>query len=250
MKGLIAAFAGVALLAGYAFAGETECEVPEYLLASDGELSHVAAAVAKEHALSIVVLGTGSSVLSSTDGADVAYPGRLATLLKATLPKVEIKLVSRAQPRQTAADMLKGLKDIVAQDKPDLVIWQTGTFDAIRGVEPEEFRDALDEGVEALQKAGADVILMNMQYSPRTESVMALDVYNDHMHWVARERGVLLFDRLAIMKYWSDAGVFDLFTTTKGSVMAQRVHDCIGHALSSLIVATAHLKPPDEKAPH
>jgi hypothetical protein len=250
MKGLVGAFTGVVLLIGHAFAAEPECDVPDYLLAGEGELSHVAAAAAKQQVLSIVILGTGSSLLSSPAGADMAYPARLAVLLKAVLPKVEIKVVTHAQARQTTADMFKELEGIVTQDKPDLVIWQTGTFDAIRGVEPEEFRNVLDEGVETLQNAGADVILMNMQYSPRTESVMALDVYNDNMHWVARERGVPLFDRLAIMKYWSDAGVFDLYAATKGQSMAQHVHDCIGHALTSLVVEAAHLKPQEEKAPH
>jgi hypothetical protein len=250
MKGFVGALTGVALLIGSAFAGEPECDVPEYLLAGDGELSHVAAAATKQHVVSIVVLGTGSSLLAGPAGTDLAYPARLAALLREVLPKVEIKVVTHAQPRQTAADMFKGIEGVVAQDKPDLVIRQTGTFDAIRGVEPDEFRGVLDEGVETLQNAGADVILMNMQYSPRTESVMALDVYNDNMRWVARERGVLLFDRLAIMKYWSDAGVFDLHAATKGPVMAQRVHDCIGHALTSVVVAAAHLKPQDEKAPH
>jgi hypothetical protein len=250
MKGLVGAFTGVALLIGHAFAAEPACEVPDYLLAADGELNHVAAAAAKQHVLSIVVLGTGSSLLSGPAGTDAAYPSRLAVLLKEVLPKVEIKIVTHAQARQTAADMFKELEGIVAQDKPDLLIWQTGTFDAIQGVEPVLFRGVLDEGVETLQNAGVDVILMNMQYSPRTESVMALDAYNDDMHWVARERGVPLFDRLAIMKYWSDAGIFDLFAATKGQAMARRVHDCIGHALTSLVVEAAHLKPQEEKAPH
>jgi len=253
MKGFVLAFTGVVLLIGNALAAEPQCDVPDHLLAGDSELNRVAAAAAKQHVLSIVVLGTGSSLLSGPAGADMAYPARLAVLLKEVLPKVEIKVVSHARSRQTAADMFKELEGIVAQDKPDLVIWQTGTFDAIRGVEPEEFRSVLDEGVETLQNAGADVILMNMQYSPRTESVIALDPYNDNMHLVARERGVPLFDRLAIMKYWSDAGVFDLHAATKGQGMAQRVHDCIGHALASVVVEAAHLKPPkpqEEKAPH
>jgi hypothetical protein len=61
------------------------------------------------------------------------------------------------------------MEKIITDEKPDLVVWQTGTIDAIRRVEPEEFRSALDEGIETLQNSGTDVILMNMQYSPRTD---------------------------------------------------------------------------------
>ena len=82
---------------------------------------------------------------------------------------------------------------------------------------------------------------MNMQYSPRTESMLDVSTYADVMKWVAQQRGALLFDRLAIMHSWNDAGTFDLYTATKKYDMARRVHDCIGWAMASLIINAAHL---------
>ena len=137
--------------------------------------------------------------------------------------------------------MTDTLGKILADDKPSLVIWQAGTADALSGVEPEDFRSSLDEGVDTIQTAGADVILMNMQYSPRTESILDVSVYADVMRWVAQQRGALLFDRLAIMHNWNDDGTFDLYTATKNYDMARRVHDCIGWALASQIINAAHL---------
>ena len=119
---------------------------------------------------------------------------------------------------------------LLIDEKPDLVIWQTGTFDAMRRVDPDDFRIALDDGVETLQSAGADVILMNMQYSPRTDIMIALGPYADTMRVVAQQHEVPLFDRLAIMRHWSDTGHFDLYAAGKDNVIAQRVHDCIGRA--------------------
>ena len=77
-------------------------------------------------------------------------------------------------------------------------------------VDPGRFRTALDEGVDAIQAAGADVILMNMQYSPRTESMIAVGPYADNMRAVAQQRRVPLFDRFGIMRYWTDYKIFDL----------------------------------------
>src|SRR2546426_838335 len=82
--------------------------------------------------------------------------------------------------------------------EPALVVWQSGTVDALRGVDPDEFRVVLEEGIVALQAGGADVVLMNMQYSPRTESIIALGTYAETMRFVALEREVPLFDRFAI----------------------------------------------------
>ena len=93
---------------------------------------------------------------------------------------------------------------LLLDEKPDLVIWQVGTIDAIRRIDHDEFLAALDEGVETLQKAGADVILMNMQYSPRTDFMVTLGPYADAMRFVAQQHEIPLFDRLAIMRHWSD----------------------------------------------
>ena len=60
---------------------------------------------------------------------------------------------------------------------------------------------------------------------------------------VAQAQGTPLFDRLAIMRYWNEAGTFDLYAATKNSDMARRVHDCIGQALAAQIMHAAHLKP-------
>jgi hypothetical protein len=111
----------------------------------------------------------------------------------------------------------------------------------LRGVEPDDFRNSLDQGLDAIAAAGADVIMMNMQYSPRTESMLGVAPFADVMRWVAEQRGVVLFDRLAIMHYWSDEGTFDLYATNSGYAMARRVHECIGRALATQIINAAHL---------
>jgi hypothetical protein len=122
-----------------------------------------------------------------------------------------------------------------------LVVWQAGTYDAVRGTDLEEFRSSIADGVEKIQASGADVILLNMQYSPRTESMVAVGAYADAMRWVAREREVPVFDRLAIMRHWYESGQFDLYATTKDLGTAKQVHDCIGRALASLIIDAARL---------
>jgi hypothetical protein len=90
---------------------------------------------------------------------------------------------------------------------------------------------------------------MNMQYSPRTESMIALSAYVDNMRVVSRDRDAPLFDRLAVMRHWSETGAFDLYAATKDITMAERVHDCIGRALASMIIDAAHLGAVEAKAP-
>jgi hypothetical protein len=225
-----------------AFATE-ECEVPPSFIASDSDLTHVAKSIKTQHRLNVAVVGTGSSALPGPDGEKFAYPARLQEALQRLLPGNEIKVVAHVQPRQTTAEMAAELKKILAEDKPTLVVWQAGTFDAVNGVDTDEFKTSLAEGVDMINTAEADVDLMNMQYSPRTETMLAVATYADIMRWVAQEHGALLFDRLAIMRFWNDQGTFDLYAATKEYDMARKVHDCIGRALASQIVNAAHLVP-------
>jgi hypothetical protein len=155
MRMLLGTFA--ALLSALAIASAAEhhsCDIPDYLLFANNELKRVTAVVKDDHRLTVAVFGTGSSALAGPNGPASAYPARLEAVLKQRLPGIAVKVVPLVRSRQTAEDMAKGMEKIITDEKPDLVVWQTGTIDAIRRVEPEEFRSALDEGIEILQKSG------------------------------------------------------------------------------------------------
>jgi hypothetical protein len=225
------------------------CAVPGYLLFGDSKLERAAAAVMKDKALRIAVLGGASSTLPGQDGATFAYPARLEAALSRRLPGVKVTVQVELRSRQSAEEMSDAIDKLLADDKPNLVIWQTGTYEALRGTDPEEFRAAVSDGVEKLQGGGVDVVLMNMQFSPRTEAVVAVGAYADAIRWVAREREVPVYDRLAIMRHWYDAGQFDLYAATKDMKTAKSVHDCIGRTLASSIIEAAHLEAHEGHAP-
>jgi hypothetical protein len=216
------------------------CEVPAYLLASESALPKVAEAIKGGHALDILVLGSRSSTINS-DGS--AYPGRLQAALREKLPKLAVNVSVEIQAKKTAEEAAAGIVKLMEGKKHTLVIWQTGTVDAMRSIDPDDFRSAVDEGVAALQNAGADVILMNLQYSPRTETMISAPPYLDNMRVVAQQHDVPLFDRFAIMRNWNESGDFDLFSTTNGIEIAKRVHDCLGRALSTFVIDAAHANP-------
>jgi hypothetical protein len=217
------------------------CEVPAYLLTSESTLPKVETAVVSDRKLDILVVGSRSSSINGAE--DSAYPGRLQAILKEALPKVAVSVSVELQVRKTAEEVAGGLVKLVEVKKPTLVIWQTGTYDAIRSIDLDDFRAGVDEGVVALQKAGIDVVLMNLQYSPRTETMISAPPYLDNMRVVAQEHNVPLFDRFAMMRHWSDSGDFDLSSTSHGVDLAKRVHDCIGRALAKFVIDTAHVSP-------
>ena len=239
---------GLTLLAGLLTAAPARaedapqsCEVPAYLLTSESALPKVAEAVKSGHSLDILVVGSRSSTINTTDGS--AYPGRLEATLRDKLPLVTVNVSVELQVKKTAEEMAGGFVKLMEAKKPTLVIWQTGTVDAMRSIDPDDFRGAVDQGLAALQKAGADVVLVNLQYSPRTETMISASPYLDNMRVMAQQHDVPLFDRFAIMHHWNDSGVFDLFSASHGIELAKRVHDCLGRALSQFVIDAAHPKP-------
>ena len=235
--------AGIVVSAGNLRAEEAaqSCDVPDSLLATDSSLNKAADAVKNGRPLDILVIGSRSSTIVSSDSS--AYPARLQAALKEKLPQTTVNLSVEIQAKKTAEEMAGSLAKLAEAKRPTLVIWQTGTVDAMRSVDPDDFRGAVDEGVVALQNAGADVILMNPQYSPRTETMISLPPYLDNMRAVAQQHDVPLFDRFAIMHQWNDHGDFDLFSAVHGIDLAMRVHDCLGRALSKFVIDAAHLGP-------
>jgi lysophospholipase L1-like esterase len=262
MKFVSGAILSVSLLAGFLAAvpvraedppaapasAPAACEVPDYLLSGDNALPKVAEAIKAKAPLNILVVGSRSSTISLVANASeaAAYPGQMQAALKAKLPSNEVNVSVEIQAKKTAEEVATGLAKLVESKKPTLVIWQTGTVDAMRSVDPDDFRTAVDEGVVALRDAGTDVILLNPQYSPRTESMISASPYLDNMRVVAQDHEVPLFDRFSLMKTWSESGEFDLFTAVHGADLAKRVHNCLGRALSEFIIAAAHPKPAQE----
>ncbi|MBV9557780.1 MAG: SGNH/GDSL hydrolase family protein [Pseudolabrys sp.] len=198
-------------------------------------LPFVAKALARKH-LDVLVIGAGSSTLPGPNGAANAYPARLQAALLEAFPNAAIKVTTDVKAGRTAPDSLKVLVTALKASKPALVVWQAGTVDAMQQLELDAFNTALDRGVEAAHVAGSDVILVNGQYSPRTESMIALGTYADNMRWVALQREVPLLDRFSIMKLWAELGTFDFSASTKKLDIAERVHDCIGRLLADLVV--------------
>ena len=220
-----------------------ECIEAAGSVAPDFGLPHVAQAIARKK-LDIAVIGSASSELNSTAGANIAYPTWLEESLRSRLPGVAVEVTTYARPRETASEMEAKLPRVLGESKPAVVIWQTGTADAIRGIDPDEFRASLDDGIDKLRAADTDVVFMNMQYSPRIEAMLAVTAYADAMQIIAVKREAVLFDRFSIMKRWNESGVFDLYGATRTTNIAERVHSCLGRLLADVVVEGARMVAP------
>ncbi|HXV78704.1 MAG TPA: GDSL-type esterase/lipase family protein [Candidatus Binatia bacterium] len=234
---LIAALAiGLSMPAG-TLGEEQDCPVPESFYAFEPTLTKMDKALVDGREVVIAVLGGSSTLGRAAGGANFAWPARLAAALTRRFPSTQIKVVNLAMARQTA----KGAADRLARDvlplKPTLVVWETGTVEAVQGSDIDEFRETLQTGIDALRAAGAEVVLMNMQFSRATDAMIHFEPYLVAMRQLADANDVPLFRRHGIMRHWAESEVLDLRARDgeKRRQVAAKLYECIGRAMADFV---------------
>jgi lysophospholipase L1-like esterase len=236
---IVIAAAGVGSLPapGGAFASERECPVPERFYTYEPPLTKTSQAFASGRRVVIAALGGASTVGLAAGGLELAWPARLSAVLAEKFPSARIKVVNLAVARQTAKRAVERLERDVLSLKPTLVIWETGTMEAVRGIDVDEFRGTVQAGIDKLRAAGVDVVLMNTQFSRETEAMIYFEPYLIAMRELADVNDVALFRRYGIMRHWAESGALDLRTADdeKRRQLAARLYDCIGRAMAEFV---------------
>lgn len=214
-----------------------DCAVPAELLQVEAKLPQVAKRLAAGQPVTIVAIGGGSTFGAAAGGPELAYPRRLQLALAALYPKVPIAVVNKGVPRQATQEMLGRFTADVFAAKPALVIWETGISDAVRGVEIDDFAAALETGIDQVRARGIDILLVDMQFSHRASALIDFDRYLSALHRVGDLKGVYVFPRYGMMRYWSEEHMFNLDDVAAGerARLAAAVYDCLGRRLADAI---------------
>jgi hypothetical protein len=217
-------------------AAADRCAAPTELVGDEAGFPDLADRLRLGQPVVIVAIGG-----ASTRGAcplEQSYPARLQAELSGRYPGSPIKVFNLGVARETAVEMLRRLPVEVLPLKPQLVIWETGTNDAVSGVILDDFAQALKEGLALLKGAGVDVLMMDMQYSRESVEVINFERYQKTMQGIAAVGDARMFGRYAIMKYWSESGAFE-FDGPKAErrELAVQVYECLARRLADTIVA-------------
>jgi lysophospholipase L1-like esterase len=159
--------------------------------------------------LRIVAFGSSSTEGVGASSAAAAYPSRLERDLSALFPEAKIEVLNRGIGGEDADDMSRRLPSILAE-KPDLVIWQTGSNDPLRDVPVDRFIEETRSGIAAMQSAGIDVMLMEPQYCRKLASKPGSERFRDAVRSIGTEMGVPVIRRYDLMQSWVTHGLVTL----------------------------------------
>jgi hypothetical protein len=226
------------------------CDMPSDLTTSVSPLTHVAEALSGPGKVDILAIGSGSTV-GDTGGStgpaftyrtpEASFPFRMLDVLREMRPRAQFTLTVKGGRNMTAEAMYATLLQELAGHHYDLVLWQTGTVEAVRGARPQALRDVLEQGVDAAGKADADVVLIDPQFSRFLRANTDMNPYEMVLEQIAGMPDVSLFRRFDLTQAWVSNGEIDLerVARDKRDKTIALLNTCLGHALARYVLSGA-----------
>jgi lysophospholipase L1-like esterase len=232
------------------------CAAPPALSAIEAALDRTSSRILSGKPLTIVAMGSSSTLGVGASTPALSYPSRLEQELRQRFPGVEIRVVNHGVGGQDVPEELTRLGRDVLVEHPDLVVWQVGTNAVLRRDDLSADEQLIDRGVTLMKESGIDIVLMDLQYAPRVLARPASAEMERLITDVARRTRVGLFHRFEIMKEWdhtqqllpaSSVGPDGLHMTDAGyACLANRLAEALAsHWLSRDKLAKSPQRSPD-----
>ena len=176
------------------------------------KLVRLASLLGRDGEVRIVAFGSSSTEGAGASSPAMAYPALLERDLEerlqigASSPR-SITVINRGKGGDTSEAMARRLERDVLAERPDLVVWQTGSNDPLAGVPLERFVQLTRAGILAIRATGADVVLMDQQWCQKLTGVEGAERYGEALHALAAELGVPVIRRRALMQSWVTHGL-------------------------------------------
>ena len=215
------------------------CLPPKGAPRSVGSLPHVAHKLAAGGPVVIIAFGSSSTAGYGTSSPEFTYPNRLAAQLRRKYPTADITVINRGRGGDDAPEMMQRLQTEVIDMHPDMVIWQVGTNAVLRNLDPDATAQLVQDGVARIQAAGADLVLVDPQYSPRvTEHQENASKMVKLLSRVGQLRHVGVFPRFEVMRQWHEnqALPIDSFVIADGLHMNDWGYACFAQLLGDDII--------------
>lgn len=201
------------------------------------KLPRVAAVLKSRQPLKIVAIGSSSTVgLWMTDQAKT-YPEVMKRELIRLMPAARVEIVNSGRSGDTIPGNMARFDADVFAHKPDLVVWQMGGNDFTWLESAESLQKKIATGIQSIKANGADVILMDQQYTPMILATQYAKIQGA-IAGAAHQEGIGYFPRFDLMHKTVESGVpFLALSSLDGLHMSQDGYDCIGRGLARAIVA-------------
>jgi acyl-CoA thioesterase-1 len=166
------------------------------------------------------------------------YTRQIERILKQVVKGADVVIINRGVSGELAANAALRIKNEVAMNSPDLVIWQVGTDDALAFVPLDEFAETVQSTITWLKEHQVDVVLAGLQYVDRVAQDDHYYRVRELLRQIAAKEHVMIIRRYEAMQFIAaaqNAGGFgqDEFERTEAG------YNCLAQYLASAITLGA-----------
>jgi acyl-CoA thioesterase I len=164
------------------------CRSGSAALTGASPLPNVAAALQHRKTLRILSMGTASGRVSPRGD----YSELVEALLEGALKGTDVVIINRGVSGELADEAAARMKNEVALEAPDLVLWQVGTNDALAYVPVNLFAATVKDQIDWLKAHKVDVVLVGLQFAPEMLRDAHYKRVRDTLRRVAASENVLI----------------------------------------------------------
>ena len=162
------------------------CDIAPQFVTAQKPLTQVKAAIDAGGPVEILAVGSGSTTGANGRQPDSAFPYRMLDALRAAAAARDLRLSRCAAAAACRpSEMLPLVKAQMQQTPAKLVLWQTGTVEAIRGLRPARMRQVLREGLDLIHAAGGSLVLIDPQFTRALRANTDVEPYETELQQVA-----------------------------------------------------------------
>lgn len=229
-----------------------ECAAPPEITRFKVPLPNTARAIRSGQPLVIVSIGSSSTKGVGASDSAHTYPALFAQELHRDFPQLSLNVLNQGIGGEMAFQMLARFERDVLAYHPQLVIWQTGSNQALKSDDVATYTATIREGVSRLKSVGTDLILMDPQFAPRIIARPSHLLIVDSIDAVAKDMNVAVFRRFALMRHWVSSGRYKIeeIVSPDGLHMNDLSYSCVANLLADSVNAATESPTPKSVETH
>lgn len=225
------------------------CKAPANEIAAPEPLPNVSALLAEGKPLRILAIGSAAISDQRVPG-EGRYQLKLISILQKALGGTKVEIINRGVSGEVAASAAERMQLLAAMARPNLVLWQVGTNDALARVSPADFEETVRGAIRWLREHQIDVVLVGLQYSSHLAKDPAYVAIRAAVARVAQEEQVLHIRRFNTMQLIAKAQQGDLQSAEEAEALAGS-NSCMAEHIATAVIANLYLrKKPSPSRPH
>ena len=185
----------------------------------------------------VLAIGSSSTVGTGASAPANSYVAKLENDLDSAFTGVSFDVEARGVGGEMAEGQSARMQRAVLETKPDLVLWQVGTNDAINHVDINRFKTCLRRTLAWLAANNFDVMLVDPQYGEALAQDARYVEVVAAIAEIAAEQHVLLVDRFEAMRQLSAAHGDAFYLASDKLHLNDTGHRCMAEQLARAIVA-------------